>query len=70
MFLVADGIVKLSGGGQVFRKSASIRDYPARGEENNDDLGTESDGSQPSDTPDDGEARNDFWTMPVIFLSR
>ena len=69
MFLVADGIVKLSGGGQVFRKSSSKRDYPARGEEHNDDLRGESDGSQPLDTPtDDGEARNDFWTMmPVIF---
>ena len=45
-FPSADGTVKLSGGDQVFRKSTSIQDYPARGEERNDALRGESDGSQ------------------------
>ena len=50
LFPVADGTVKLSGGYQVFRRSSSTRDHPARGEEYNDVLQGESDGSQPSDT--------------------
>ena len=41
---------KVSGGDQLFRKSAVLREYLARGEEHRDDLRGESDGSQPSDT--------------------
>ena len=52
---------------QVFRRSTSIRDHPARGEEYNDVLQGESDGSQPLDT-DDGEARNYFWTIAGNFF--
>ena len=68
-FPIVDGTVTLSGRDQVFRKSTSIRDYPARGEEHKDDLHRESDGSQPLDTlTDHGEARNDFWTIPRHFI--
>ena len=63
-FPVADGTVKCSGSDQVFRNSFLIQDYhapPARGEEHEDDLQGESDGSQPIDTMmDESEARNDF----------
>ena len=54
---VADGTVKVSGRDQIFRRSTSIRGQPARGEEHNDVLRGESDGSQPVDTlTADGEA--------------
>ena len=49
IFPIADGTVKLSGRNQVFQKSTSIQDYPARGEEHDHDLQGESDGSQPLD---------------------
>ena len=35
---IADGTVKSSGRDQVFRRSTSNQDHPARGEEHNDDL--------------------------------
>ena len=47
IFPIADVTDKLSGRDQVFRKSTSFQDYPARGEEHNDDLQEKSDGSQP-----------------------
>ena len=63
-FRIEDGTVKLSGRGQIFRRSTSTRDHPARGEEHNDVLQGESDGSPPLDTQtDNGEARNNFRTV-------
>ena len=53
IFQIADGTVKVSGNAQVFRKSTSIRDRFARGEEHKDDLQGESDGSPPEDTTAD-----------------
>ena len=68
VFQVADGSVKLCGRGQVFRRSTSIPEYSARGDEHNDVQG-ESDGSQPEDTlTDDGKARNEFWTIAGFFF--
>ena len=65
IFRIADGTVKLSGGDQVLRTSTLIRDNPDRGEEQGN-LRGESDGSSPTafpdSSPDDGEARNDFWS--------
>ena len=65
IFPIADGTIKLSGGGQVLRTSTLIGDSPDRGEERGNLLG-ESDGSAPplqDSSPDDGEARNDFWSI-------
>ena len=71
MFPTADGKVKLSGRDQVIRKSTSIQDLPARGEEHKDDLRGESDGSQPSDMPaDDSGAQHDFWTIATKYIYR
>ena len=71
IFPVADGTVKLSGGDQGIRRSTLIRDQPERGEERRDDLQGDSDGSQPIDTMmDDGEARNDFWSMKGNYIYR
>ena len=61
----------MAGRDQVFRKSTSIQDDLARGEEHNDDLQGESDGSQPSDQQaDDAEARNDFWSISGSHVHR
>ena len=70
IFPIADGTVKLSGRGQVCRKSTSIRDCPARGEQHKD-LQGESDGPQPLDKKTgDGEARNDSWSMEGNYIFR
>ena len=71
-FPIADGTVKLSGRDQVFRKSTSMKDHLAQGEEHNDVPQGESDGSQSSDTlTDDSEARNDFfWTIAGNYIYR
>ena len=71
IFPIADGTVKLSGGDQVFRKSTSIQVCPARGEEHNDGLQGESDGSQLLDTlTDDSVARNDCWSIEGSYIQR
>ena len=66
IFPVADGTVKLSGGDQVVRTSTSIRDSPNSGEEQGNFQG-EFDGSSSTSHGDsslnDGEARNDFWSI-------
>ena len=68
IFLVADGTFKLSGRDQVFRRTTSIQDHPARGEEHSDGLQRDSYGSQPLDTlTGDGEVRNDCWMIAGIF---
>ena len=72
IFPIADGNVKLSGGGQVLRTSTLIRDSPQRGEEC-EDLRGDSDGSPPplqDSLPDDGEARTDFWSISGLPSSR
>ena len=50
-FPIADGPVTSSERDPVFRRSTSIQDYPAQGEEHNGVPRGESDGSQPFDTP-------------------
>ena len=65
IFPIEDGTVKLSGGDQVLRTCTFIQDRPNRGEEQGN-LPGKSDGSSPSlqeSSPDDGEARNDFWSI-------
>ena len=64
IFPIADRTVKLSGRHQVFSKSTSIQDHPARGEEHNDDVQRESEGSQLLDTfSDDSAVRKDCWSI-------
>ena len=69
-FPIADGTDKLPGGDQVLRTSTLIRDNPDRGEEQ-ENLPGESDGSPPplqNSSPDDGEARNDFWSISGNYI--
>ena len=71
-FPIKDGTVKLSGGDQVLRTSTLIRDHPHRGEEQ-ENLSRESDGYSPpfqDSSPDDGEARNDFWSISGNYMYR
>ena len=73
IFPIADGKVKLSGGDQVLRTSTIFQDHPDRGEEQGNLLG-ESDGSSPTlfqdSSPDDGEARNYFWSISGNYIYR
>ena len=73
IFLVTDGTVKLSGGGQVLRTSTLVWDSPDRGEEQGS-LPGEADGSSSTpfqdSSPDDGEARNDFWSISGNYIHR
>ena len=72
IFPIADGRVKLSGGGQDLRTSTLVRHRPIQGESNIDFLG-ESEGSLPpphDSSPDAGEAINDFWSMSGNFMYR
>ena len=60
IFPIADGTVKLSGGGRFLRTR-----------EKQGNLREESDGSPPEDSsPGDGEARNDFWSISGNYLYR
>ena len=64
MFPIADGTVKLSGWDHGIRRSTSTRDQLVRSEELSGDLQGISDTSQPTDEiTDDGEARDDFWSI-------
>ena len=73
VFPIADGTVKLSGGDQVLRTSAVIRDRPDRGEQQGS-LRGESDGSFSTPLRDsswyDGEARSDFCSISGNFIYR
>ena len=70
IFPVADGTVKISGGGQRLRTSTLILDRPDRGEEQGI-LQGQSDGSCSTPRQDsswyDGEAKSDFWSMSGNF---
>ena len=68
---VADGRIKLPGGDQDLRASTLIWDNFDRGEEQGN-LPDESDGSPPpqDSSPDDGESRNDFWSISGNYFYR
>ena len=71
IFPIADATVKRSGGDQVLRTSTLIQDHPDRGEEQGN-LPGESDGSSSTplrdSLPDDGEAKNDVWSISGNFI--
>ena len=66
LYSVRSGTVKLSGGDQVLRTSALNPGELDRGEEQENLIG-ESSGSSSTpfqeSSPDDGEARHDFWSI-------
>ena len=71
VFPFADGSVKLAGRDQVLRESTFIQDHSTRGQEQNDVLQGESDGSLPSDhQTDDMEAPRqfleNFWESDLL----
>ena len=75
IFPFADESVKLAGRDQALRTPTSIREHVARGEERNDVLMGESDGSSDGSHPLDQqtssfEARNDFWSISWNHIHR
>ena len=68
-FTVADGTVKPYGGDQALRTSTLIRNQPIRGDGREDFL-DESKESPPTTYFQDGEARDDFWSISGDFMYR
>ena len=64
MFPIADGTVTLLGRDPVFRKS-TLESEDLRGE-----FQGNSERPQPTETQDDAEARNDFWSIERYFTYR
>ena len=75
IFPVADGTVKIFGGGQRLRTSTLTRERQERGEEQeilqgkSDELRSPTP-HQDDSTRDDEEAKNDFWTITGEFIYR
>ena len=75
IFPVADGTVRKDGGDQRLRTSTLIRERPERGEEQEILEGESDELSSPTphqddSTPDDAEAKNDFWSITGDFIYR
>ena len=69
VFTSADRSVTLAGRDQKFRTSTLIQDHPARGEEHDEVLQRETNGSQPSNQQTYGiEARHDFLRKDHVSL--
>ena len=66
IFSIADGTAKLLGRDREILES-TVRRYDPGGSE---DLQKNSDRSQPADTKEDAEARNDFWSIEGDFIYR
>ena len=67
--LVADGTAKLSGGDHEFRQPTPRREQLLRSENVKGELQGEPEGfHQPTETKDDAEARNDFWSIQGHFI--
>ena len=72
---VADGTVKIFGGGQCLGTFTLTRDRPERGEESEIIRGKSDQLDSPTQLPDDStrddeEAENDFWTITGKFIYR
>ena len=75
IFPVADGTVKIFGGGQRLRTSTLTRERPERGEEQETLQGKSDEVDSPTQlqddsTRDDEEAKNDFSTITGEFIYR
>ena len=63
MFLIADGIAKLSGRDYEFREPIVRREPTVRSEDLSGEIQGESGESQPAEPTDDAEVRADFWSI-------
>ena len=68
--LVADGTAKLSGGDHEFREPTLRREQPVWSEDLSGELQGEPECPQPTESTDDAEVRNDFWSMEGDFICR
>ena len=70
MFPIADETAKLFGRDHGVRESTLKRDQPVMSDDLREELHGNSERSQPTETKDDAEARNDFWSMEGDFIYR
>ena len=66
----ADGTEKLSGRDHKFREPTMRREQPVRSEDLREELQGNLERSQPTETNDDAEARNDLWSIQGDFIYR
>ena len=69
-FPIADGTAKLFGRYHGVRESTPRRDQHAISEDLREELQGNSERSQPTESTDDAEARNDYWSMVGDFIHR
>ena len=69
-FPIAGGTAKLLGTDHEFRESTLRQDELGESEEFREELQGSSIEPQPSETKDDAEARNDFWSIEGDFFYR
>ena len=70
VFPLADGAAKFSGRDHEFREPTLRREQPVRSEGLSGELQFEPEGSQPTESTDDAEARADFWSIQGAFIHR
>ena len=70
IFPCAHGTIELERNDQAVRTSIHTQSPPYQGEEHHDDIKGEAERSDPAEerAADDIEARDDFWSIYVIFL--
>ena len=67
---IADGTAKRFGRDHGVREPTLRRDQPVMREDLKEELQGNSERSQPTETKDDAEAHNDFWSMERDFIFR
>ena len=70
IFPIADGTAELFGRDRGVRESILRRDEPVMSEDLRAELQGNLERSQPTETKDDAEARNDFWSKEGDFIYR
>ena len=70
IFSIADGTAKLLGRDHEIRESTLMQYELVGSEDFCEELQRSSNGSQPAETQDDAEARNDFWSIEGDFIYR
>ena len=70
IFPLADGPAKLCGRDHEVRESPPRQDQLVMSQDLKEELHGNSDRSQPTETHDDAEARNDFWSIQGDFIYR
>ena len=70
VFPIADGTAKLLGRDHEVRESTVRREQPVGSEDLSGELHSESEEPQPTESKDDAEVRNNFWSLQGGFVYR